>query len=207
MALTDAEGPEMLPFLSICALSGVRPGEAPRLDGWSDFYLEPEHLLIEVNKAKGGRRRRNASIHGPLWRILTWCKSEKLAPNYFSKRKFDRIRKDAGVFDDWEKDLLRHSYASHRYVMTKDTKALEQDMGNSERVLFQSYIRPVPLADALALDGLTLHYSEPRKASRRGTGLKPRGGAHRFPSPDSIWSVGNHSVALTCSPSSGPPTN
>ncbi|MDR1283986.1 MAG: hypothetical protein LBK99_24685 [Opitutaceae bacterium] len=163
-ALTDPEGPDMLPFFSICVLSGVRPDEVPRLS-WDDFYLDPEHMLIEVNRAKGGRSRRNAGICDPLWRILTWAKEQKLEPGFFSRRKFDRIRREAGLFDLWEKDILRHTYASHYYVLNKDIKTLVQYMGNSERVLFQDYIRPVPLLDARMLFGLILDWSAPARPS------------------------------------------
>ncbi|EIQ01645.1 site-specific recombinase XerC [Opitutaceae bacterium TAV1] len=163
-ALSDPEGPDMLPFFALCVLSGVRPDEVPRLT-WEDIYLEPEHMLIEVNKAKGGRSRRNAGICDPLWKILTWAKAKELEPGFFSRRKFDRIRREAGLFDLWEKDILRHTYASHHYVLNKDIKTLIQYMGNSERVLFQNYIRPVPLADAHMLFGLILHWSAPARQS------------------------------------------
>jgi site-specific recombinase XerC len=175
-ALTDAEGPEMLPFFSIAVLSGVRPQEIPRLSAgavdeagkpnpWADFHLDEAHRIIEVNKAKGGRSRRNVEICDPLGRILAWCRARKLAPNFFSKRKFDRVRRRAGLFDLWEKDILRHTYASHHYVLNKDVRGLVANMGNSELVLFQNYVRPVPRADAVALFGVILHWSAPRAAS------------------------------------------
>jgi integrase len=161
-ALTDPEGPEMLPFFAICVLSGVRPDEAPRLT-WANIHLDTDHRIIEVNKAKGGRTRRQAAICEPLAAILQWCKVHELGPGYYSRRKFDRVRKLAGVYDLWEKDLLRHTYASHHYILHKDMKTLPSVMGNSERVLFQNYIRPVPKADAEALFSLALDYTAPRQ--------------------------------------------
>ena len=155
-ALCDPEGPGMLPFFAVCVLSGVRPDEAPRLT-WANFHLDDDHRIIEVNEAKGGRTRRQVIICEPLWRILTWCKEQELEPGFYSRRQFIRVRKLAGVFDIWEKDLLRHTYASHHYVLNKDMKTLPSTMGNSERVLFQNYIRPVPIADARLLFGLILH--------------------------------------------------
>lgn len=175
-ALTDPEGPDMLPFFAICVLSGVRPDEAPRLT-WENIHLDPAHRIIEVNKAKGGRTRRQAQICEPLAKILQWCKDQKLEPGFYSRRKFDRVRKLAGVFDLWEKDLLRHTYASHHYILTKDIKTLISNMGNSERVLFQNYVRPVPRADAeILIQTFTLDYSAPRQqggqAMRRDLMLK-----------------------------------
>lgn len=153
----------MLPFFAVGVLSGVRPDEAPRLT-WANFHLDEDHRIIEVNEAKGGRTRRQVAICEPLWRILTWCKEQELQPGFYSRRQFIRVRKLAGVFDLWEKDLLRHTYASHHYALHKDMKNLPSTMGNSERVLFQHYIRPVPIADARRLFGLILHYDEPAMA-------------------------------------------
>lgn len=166
-ALTDPEGPDMLPFFALCCLSGVRPDEVPRLT-WDDIHLEKEHQIIEINKAKGGRRRRNAEICKPLLRILAWAKKKKLAPGFYSRRKFDRIRRDAGVFDIWEKDILRHTYASHHYILHKDIKRLISNMGNSEDVLFQHYVRPVPLAESKMLFDLNLDRMAPARPSNEG---------------------------------------
>lgn len=163
-ALTDAEGPDMLPYFAICVLSGVRPDEVERLT-WANIHLADEHRLIEVNEAKGGRSRRNVEICDPLHRILSWAKERQLQPGFYSKRKFDRIRRNAGLFDLWEKDLLRHTYASHDYILHKNIKRLESNMGNSERVLFQNYIRPVPLVGAVKLFGLILHWHAPAAES------------------------------------------
>ncbi len=176
-ALTDAEGPEMLPFFAIASLSGVRPDEVTDLgtktdgtksDGWDDIYLDEDHPVIEVNKAKGGRSRRNADVCDPLKRILSWCKAKKLAANFFSKRKFDRIRQNAGVRQLWENDILRPGYASYSYALSKDEKTLSANMGNSPRVLFEHYIRTVRRAEAVAYFGLALHWSAPRQRSMTG---------------------------------------
>ncbi len=166
-ALTDPEGPDMLPFFALCCLSGARPDEVPRLT-WDDIHLGKEHQLIEINKAKGGRRRRNAEICAPLFHILTWAKKKKLPPGFYSRRKFDRIRRDAGVFDVWEKDILRHTYASFHYVLHRNIKTLISNMGNSEDVLFQHYIRPVALAEAKMLFELSLDWKAGARPSNEG---------------------------------------
>ncbi len=172
-ALTDAEGPAMLPYFAIASLSGVRPEEIPDLDAESVFL--DEHKLIEVNRTKGGRRRRNAEICKPLARILGWCHERELAVNYFSRRKFRRIRDRAGLGKKWAKDILRHTYASHHYALHRDIGRLIKSMGNSEDVLFQHYVRPMPRADATRmLVKLGLDYAAPRARSAMGTGPKPR---------------------------------
>jgi hypothetical protein len=47
-------------------------------------------------------------------------------------------------------------------------------MGNSEQILFQHYIRPVPRSDGIKMRGLILDYRAPRAKSLMGTGPKPR---------------------------------
>ena len=176
-ALTDAEGPDMLPFFAIAALSGVRPNEITRIgtqndgtktNGWDNIHLEEDQRVIEVNKTKGGQSRRNATICEALRQILMWCKEQNLPANFFSKRKFDRIRRSANVFDIWENDVLRHTYASFSYALNKDVRTLSSDMGNSERVLFSHYIRPVSSTDAVSFFGLTLNWNAPRQRSLEG---------------------------------------
>ena len=165
-ALTDAEGPEMLPYFAIASLSGVRPEEIPDLDDES-LWLD-DHALIEVNRTKGGRRRRNAEICEPLRRILEWCRTQGLKPGTWSRRKFRRIRERAGLYHRWSKDVLRHTYASHHYAAHRDVKRLTASMGNSEDVLFQHYIRPVARAEASRFFALELDYTAPREPSAEG---------------------------------------
>lgn len=55
-------------------------------------------------------------------------------------RGFNRIRKLAGVFDIWDNDILRHTYASHHYAVKRDMNWLEKNMGNSAGVLKRSYL-------------------------------------------------------------------
>lgn len=147
MAWTDPEGPSMLPHFAICSLSGVRPSECQGLEPRS-IHLTGKHPIIEVNKNKSNTRRRFVELTPALVAILKVCAKLDLSPGYFSKRKFDRIRRDAGVFDRWEKDISRHGYASYTYEIEHDIKALEKNMDNSADVLFTHYLRAVKRADA-----------------------------------------------------------
>jgi integrase len=166
-AWTDPEGPQMLPHFAICLLSGVRPGECIQLQP-SDLFLDGPHPIIEINKAKGGRSRRNVEIGPELLPILQRCCKLKLPPGFFSKRKFDRVRRAAGVFDRWEKDIERHTYASYCYQRARDLDGLAKNMGNSAKVLFTSYVRAVPHADALAFAQLSVDWQAMRRKTAEG---------------------------------------
>jgi integrase len=166
-AWTDPEGPEMLPHFAICTLCGVRPGECVQLRS-GDIFLEGPHPVIEVNKAKGGRSRRNVEVSDQLAAILRRCKELRLAPGFFSVRKFNRIRRDAGLFELWEKDIERHTFASYHYELHRDIDALVKTMGNSAKVLFTSYIRAVPHADAVKTAAIAADWAAPRRQSLEG---------------------------------------
>jgi integrase len=166
-AWTDPEGPQMLPHFAITLLSGVRPGECVRLTD-ADLKLDSARPVIEVNKAKGGRSRRVVSISPQLAEILKKCRELKLSPGFFSKRKFDRIRRAAGVHDIWEKDISRHSYASYTYEAEHDIEMLVADMGNSAKVLFTYYIRSVSRESATAYRSARVDWSAVRRRTMEG---------------------------------------
>lgn len=166
-AWTDAEGPQMLPHFAITTLSGVRPDECRYLEP-DDIHLDSAHPTIEVNRAKGGRSRRNVEICPALLAILKVCHEKRLSPGFFSKRKFDRVRKDAGLFDLWVKDISRHSYASYRYELDRDIDGLVKNMGNSAKVLFTNYIRAVTHEAAEVYDKLAPDWKAPRKVTLEG---------------------------------------
>ncbi len=152
----------MLPYFSICLLSGIRPDEATRLKpDWSDFTFEKG--IITGFRPKTTRARTVVMLPS-LQKILEHCKSKGLRPGFFSKSVFDRTRKQAGVFDSWPNDVLRHTYASHHYSVHGDIRFLEKNMGNSEEVLHRSYINQRVLAD----EGKALLEFVPEKLSVAG---------------------------------------
>jgi hypothetical protein len=139
--------------------------------------------LFDYVESRRSSKERGWTRAKLLWRIIDfWV--EHGAPNLDEKRGdfiffTDKHREYsaqqvARVLLIGHGDLDQNPDSGYTYIVTKDVKALEGDMGNSERVLFQHYIRPVPLADGLRFRGLILHYSTPRAASAMGTGPKPR---------------------------------
>ena len=91
----------MLPYVSVCLLSAVRPEEAMRLDSWEFFDLTG-HKHIEVSENITKTRARFVPIHTSLLRILKWCKAHNLRPGFYSKTIFSRIREAAGVDFPWK---------------------------------------------------------------------------------------------------------
>ena len=162
-AWTDPAGPVMLPFFAICLLSGARPFEVRRAKE-EHFFTEKDQgdPIFEVWESKTPWR--TVDLQEPLLGILRHCKDSGINLAYFSKRIFDRIRRDAGVYDEWANDIQRHTLASYHYAKHRDIKFLEKNLGTSERVLFRHYIRrTVRKSEAEAFERLTVNWSAPRR--------------------------------------------
>jgi len=129
----------MLPYFACCVLSGVRPDEARRLKrDW--MWFSKENRVITGFRAKTSKKSRTIEISSELVEILEFCRKLGYGPSHFTDVAFESIRREAGVYDLWDNDILRHTYASHHYACMRDMKWLEKNMGNSEGVLLRSYL-------------------------------------------------------------------
>jgi integrase len=133
----------MLPYFSICVLSGMRPDETKRLT-WDNVSFE--NGILRGFKAKRVGHVRSVEMADNLKIILQACKERGLSPGFFSKKTFDRARKKAGLDGQWDNDILRHTYASHCWAWKRDLNYLVKNMGNSEDVLKQSYLNESVIA-------------------------------------------------------------
>lgn len=160
-AWTDPTGPNMLPFFAVCLLSGARPFEV-RGAKEENFFIEESEgdPIFEVWKSKTPWR--TVELTQPLLGILRECKNRGINLAYFYKGKFDRIRRDAGVFKSWDNDIQRHTFASYHYALHRDINTLEKNLGTSERVLFTHYIRrTVRKSEAQAFTRIAIDWTAP----------------------------------------------
>ena len=137
----------LLPYISLCLFSGLRPQEARRMgEDWSLISLENRVAQGFLPKTGAGR---TVELLPPLDGILARCQAAKLAPGSWSRQLIEGIQKEAGLKKAWDNDILRHTYASHHFALHGDLGFLVRNMGNSETVLGQSYInRMVPRSEA-----------------------------------------------------------
>ena len=171
----------MLPYFSICVLSGMRPDETKRLASWDNVSFD--NGILRGFKAKRLGHIRSVEMSDSLKSILKACKERGLSPGFFSKKTFDRIRKKAGLDftrkatgedqkvegpeESWDNDILRHTYASHHWAWKRDMNYLEKNMGNSEDVLKQSYLNE----SVISSEGQALFRIRPTGLSERRFGV------------------------------------
>jgi integrase len=135
----------------------LRPSEAANLD-WSDIHLDTLEIEVKARHSKT-RRYRLVPIQPNLKAWLTKFPGNSSAIGY-SRRKFRDAYKSAGI-DEWQLDILRHSYGTYRLPILKSADALALEMGNSSQVIFRHYRRPMTEKDARAYFALAPEAHEP----------------------------------------------
>ena len=132
--------PELLPLVVALANTGMRRGEALALR-WRDVDLEARVITIQPSEEwqpKTGKARQ-VPINDALLPYLTGPRQseEYVFPcpatgdrwAYWPNRKFDRARKAAGLTGG--PHTLRHTYASHMVLETRDFFLVARLLGHS----------------------------------------------------------------------------
>ncbi len=158
--MLSATPPDLLPSVAIAAFAGVRSQEVLRLT-WEDIDLRKGHIVVAAEKAKTASRR-IVPILPALKAWLTRCKDKSgpVVSGFAQPQSWNRaISRHIARYNLEAKTAsrppiprinngLRHSFASYRLAVTKDTAAVALEMGNSPRKLFQNYRELVTAADA-----------------------------------------------------------
>jgi integrase len=145
--LLESVSPELLPYVAIGALAGLRRAELERLD-WSDVHFDSELIEVTAAKAKTARRR-FVKMQPNLreWLLPVRKHTGKVAPDNFRKA-FDAARVAAGIAE-WPDNALRHSFASYHLAHFKDAAALALEMGHTHSgMIFEHYRELVRPKDA-----------------------------------------------------------
>ena len=130
--------------------TGLRPAEAKKVLR-REWHLDAETACIEVGPriAKVRQCRQVELLPEVRCRISEISKGMRpMDVVYFSSKHWKRVRVNAGLFDCWVNDVLRHTFASWHYALFNDIRRLTYVMGNSEAVLFRNYIRPMAKKEA-----------------------------------------------------------
>lgn len=161
--LRYADGQGLLPLLVLGGFAGMRTAEIQR-QKWSDIHLldEPkeikdadgkvigtDHGQIVVTGEKGNTaQNRFIPIQPNLAAWLSKCKrmGETCCDYARIPEAIARLAKRAKV--EWKHNGLRHSYISYRVAQTQNAAQVAIEAGNSERMIFKHYRKPLPASAA-----------------------------------------------------------
>jgi integrase len=138
--LLESAGPEVLPYIAIGLLAGLRRAEIERLD-WSEIDFESDLIEVKAEKSKTAQRR-HVTIQPTL---REWLQPyRKLKGNVTPSPKilramFEKARERAGI-TDWPDNALRHSFASYHLAHFKNAASTALELGHHDsRVTFAHY--------------------------------------------------------------------
>ena len=141
IALTKEKYIKLIPYISFLFFAGPRPTELAnvndpsvrlkwkRMDEWkieSDvtggvLYDQPVRDENGVRISKGARDRQpDLTGNGLAW-MQWWAdrynggKLPTTGEMFFSKKPWNDLRKEAGLYKSWVKDIARHSYTSYAH--------------------------------------------------------------------------------------------
>ena len=178
--LEVASAPEhraLLGWLSLALFAGVRPQEIARSQRQS-LNLE-EGIFKVIAKAAKTSQTRVIELHPTA---VAWLKhwERDAGPNVAfvvkgHRERWDRLRQEAGLADNWVHDVLRHSFASMHYAAFQNASQLRALMGHSqnENTLFSHYravqtVAGTTLTKLMAEEFWSLHPEQDRISPRKG---------------------------------------
>ncbi len=136
------------PALGFMLWGGVRPTEIERIT-WSDVHIKDKLIAIAPQHAKSSAHRQ-ATIYPALYTWLRRVCTYTLPQTPIIPRAWDRrwreLRRSAG-FEDWQTDILRHTFASYHLKHFRDLATLQIDMGHTSLSILRTRY--------LALEGIT----------------------------------------------------
>jgi integrase len=145
--LEHAEDYDLIPYVVLGVFQGIRPEEIHKLD-WKHINWSERLITLDGSVTKTTWRR-VIEIHEPTiaWLSPSVKKGGPVVNPINFRKRFEALRKKAKL-SVWPNDGLRHSFASYRYVTTKDLTAIAAEMGNSVAVLHRHYRALTTAAEA-----------------------------------------------------------
>jgi integrase/recombinase XerD len=148
------QNPNLLAWLSLALLAGVRPEECLKLD-WSNIDLARGELRVDAAASKV-RTRRLVRL-SPACRAWLWLAKQMGATlpkgDSTHRRYVKHMRRILG-FKSWPQDILRHTAASYLLARHQDAGKVAMMLGNSADILNQHYKELVPLEKGVRFSSL-----------------------------------------------------
>lgn len=136
-ALKDHEA--LLPYITLMMFCGLRNSEAAKLS-WDKIRFDRDtiDILVDAKIAKTSTRR-CVTLQKNAVQLLKYCKNRNLTnpyPKNFRKR-FDKLKVVTGT--EWKPNILRHTFGTYRYALSKNAEVTSMEMGNSPTILKEYY--------------------------------------------------------------------
>ena len=150
LTVCEASEPQILGWVTLGLLAGMRPEEADRVR-WEDVDLE--RGLIQVDAATSKVRRRRIIHLQPA--AIAWLARAKAVgaqqPLVQQKRQhIQRKLRRAFGWSQWPHDVLRHTAASYLLALHQDAGKVAMILGNSADILLTHYYELVTREQATA---------------------------------------------------------
>ena len=135
----EAVDARTVPYFALCAFAGLRPTEAVRL---TSSEIGAEYITLGAAQTKTASAR-TVAIRPNLRAILDRhpvreSVTQGLSPDRFRK-VLVAVVKASGI--QWTQDVLRHSYASYAYELSRDAAATAAEMGHTGTSIFFRHYR------------------------------------------------------------------
>ena len=119
---------------------GLRPeAELRRLD-WSDVNIDEGFVNVHDDwKVAIGRHVTIPECAKPLLRLCINQKGPVVNQTNF-RRRWEWLRKSAEVFDDWDNDIMRHTFASMHYGFYGDKQKIINELGHCNSSMLRHYV-------------------------------------------------------------------
>jgi len=136
----------MLPYFAIGCFCGLRPWELRRT-AWSDVNISNKEIYVTPEACKTAQDRFVTMPDCLIAWLNVFPDSTRKGAIYYARMDFNAIRRKAGLHDTWDRDIMRHSAASHLYGMTQNAALTTAQMGHGLSVFLKHYKRAVTKAD------------------------------------------------------------
>lgn len=146
MRMLQAADEHTLPFLCLGGFAGLRTAEIQR-QMWENLKWGQNVIEIKAGDAKT-KQRRLIPILPPLRSFLLSFADRRglVIKNINLQYRLGELSEQAGV--KWKNNALRNSFASYRLAIIKNTAQVAFEMGNSPRMVEQSYLELVTEEEA-----------------------------------------------------------
>lgn len=136
-ALLDAADPELLPCVAIQLFAGLRPCEMAELP-FENIDLERNQLWVDKEEHTTSHRVVQILPNLRAWLLAFRSRTGKVQPANYQNR-WDALRRQAGLFEHWPHDGLRHSFGTWHFAKYQDLGKTAAQMGHSNPAITRKH--------------------------------------------------------------------